>query len=114
MKSKEGYIYYIINEQTTIVPKLLAKKIQAKNLKFAEADTYKEFLGVNSKTCPSPFALLNYKGKDIKKVLIDENIAKDKNVNFLALREDGTCSISYDNMLKFIEHLKFEIKILEP
>ena len=114
MKSKEGYIYYIINEQTTIVPKLLAKKIQAKNLKFAEADTYKEFLGVNSKTCPSPFALLNYQGKDIKKVLIDENIAKDKNVNFLALREDGTCSISYDNMLKFIEHLKFEIKILEP
>ena len=47
LKSKEGYIYYIINEQTTVNPKTLSKKIGAKNLKFAESDTYCFKLYVN-------------------------------------------------------------------
>ena len=110
LKSKEGYIYYIINEQTTVNPKTLSKKIGAKNLKFAESDTYKELLEVNSKTCPTPFALMNTKGKKgIIKVLIDENIANDQSVNFLAMREDGTCTISYKDMITFVESLQYKI-----
>jgi len=34
MKSKEGYIYYIINEHTNINVKLLGKKIKTKSLRF--------------------------------------------------------------------------------
>ena len=53
---------------------------------------------------------MNTKGKKgITKVLIDENIANDKSVNFLAMREDGTCTISYKDMITFVESLQYKI-----
>ena len=99
LKAKEGYIYYIINEHTNVNIKLLAKSLKLKVLRFAEGDTYQQMLKVHSKTCPSIFAIKNDNEKKIIKVLIDENIEKTKNVCSLAMREDGTCSIEYSDLI---------------
>ena len=57
---------------------------------------------------------MNTKGKkEITKVLIDENIANDQSVNFLAMREDGTCTIAYKDMIAFVESLQYEIKYVK-
>ena len=37
------------------------------------------------------------------------NIANDQSVNFLAMREDGTCTISYKDMITFVESLQYKI-----
>lgn len=110
LKAKEGYIYYIINEHTNVNIKLLAKSLKLKVLRFAEGDTYQQMLKVHSKTCPSIFAIKNDNEKKIIKVLIDENIEKNKNVCSLALREDGTCSIEYSDLVKYLQELKYEIQ----
>ena len=110
LKAKEGYIYYIINERTNVNVKLLAKSLKLKVLRFAEADTYQQMLKVHSKTCPSIFAIKNDNEKKIIKVLIDENIDKSKKVCSLALREDGTCCIEYDDLVKYLKELQYEIQ----
>jgi len=110
LKAKEGYIYYIINEHTNVNIKLLAKNLKLKVLRFAEGDTYQQMLKVHSKTCPSIFAIKNDNEKKIIKVLIDENIEKTKKVCSLAMREDGTCSIEYSDLLKYLQELKYEIQ----
>ena len=110
LKAKEGYIYYIINERTNVNVKLLAKSLKLKVLRFAEADTYQQMLKVHSKTCPSIFAIKNDNEKKIIKVLIDENIDKSKKVCSLALREDGTCCIDYDDLVKYLKELQYEIQ----
>ena len=110
LKAKEGYIYYIINEHTNVNVKLLAKSLKLKVLRFAEGDTYQQMLKVHSKTCPSIFAIKNDNEKKIIKVLIDENIEKTKNVCSLAMREDGTCSIEYSDLLKYLKELNYEVQ----
>jgi hypothetical protein len=110
LKAKEGYIYYIINEHTNVNIKLLAKSLKLKVLRFAEGDTYQQMLKVHSKTCPSIFAIKNDNEKKIIKVLIDENIDKNKNVCSLAMREDGTCSIEYSDLLKYLKELNYEVQ----
>ena len=110
LKAKEGYIYYIINERTNVNVKLLAKSLKLKVLRFAEADTYQQMLKVHSKTCPSIYAIKNDNEKKIIKVLIDENIDKSKKVCSLALREDGTCCIEYNDLVKYLKELKYEIQ----
>ena len=110
LKAKEGYIYYIINEHTNVNIKLLAKSLKLKVLRFAEGDTYQQMLKVHSKTCPSIFAIKNDNEQKIIKVLIDENIEKTKNVCSLAMREDGTCSIEYSDLLKYLKELNYEVQ----
>ena len=110
LKAKEGYIYYIINEHTTINIKLLAKNLKLKVLRFAESDTYQQILKVNSKSCPSIYAIKNDNEKKIIKILIDENIDKNKKVCSLALRQDGTCSIDYNDLFKYLKELQYEIQ----
>jgi hypothetical protein len=67
-------------------------------------------LKVHSKTCPSIFAIKNDNEKKIIKVLIDENIEKTKNVCSLAMREDGTCSIEYLDLLKYLKELNYVVQ----
>jgi len=110
LKAKEGYIYYIINEKTNVNVKLLAKSLKLKVLRFAESDTYQQMLKVHSKNCPSIFAIKNDNEKKIIKVLIDENIDKSKKVCSLALREDATCCIEYDDLIKYLKELNYEIQ----
>ena len=110
LKAKEGYIYYIINEHTTVNIKSLAKTLKLKVLRFAESDTYQQILKVNSKSCPSIFAIKNDNEKKIIKVLIDENIDKNKKVCSLALRQDGTCSVKYNDLIKYLKLLQYEVK----
>ena len=112
LKAKEGYIYFIINEKTSINVKLLAKSLKLKVVRFAEADTYHQILKVNSKTCPSIFALKNDNEKKIIKVLIDEKIDKNKKVCSLALREDGTCCIEYEDLIKFLKELQYDSQVI--
>ena len=50
--------------------------------------------------------------KKIMKVLIDDNIDKNKRVCSLALRQDGTCSIEYNDIIKYLKELQYEVQNL--
>ena len=113
LKGKEGYIYCIVNEHTNINVKTLAKSLKIKVLRFAESDTYLQILKVHAKNCPSIFALKNDNEKKIMKVLIDDSINKEKKVNSLAMREDGTCSVKYDDLIKYVKELQYEVENVE-
>ena len=59
------------------------------------------------------FGLINDSEKKISTIIIDENIPKDSAINFHPLRNDATSTISYQDMIKFIEHLKYPIKYIK-
>lgn len=113
LKAKDSYILYVVNSNTRVDTKKLPKKIDVKTIRFAESDTYSLMLKVNSKTCPSLYALSNDKEKQIKLVLVDLNIPKDQAVNFFAMREEATTTISYGDMIKFIEYHGYPIKFIQ-
>ena len=64
-------------------------------------------------TVPSLYGIMNDKEKTISMVIVEEGIAKDKPVNFNPMRPDATTTISYEDMIKYIEHHKYPIKYVK-
>ena len=64
-------------------------------------------------TCPTLFGIINDGEKVISSVIIEEGIAKDKPINFNSMRPDATTTISYESMIRFIEHHKYPIKYVK-
>jgi len=109
---KDAYYLYVIKSNTFVNTKTLHKKIEVSKVSFATKDTFVETFKVPN-TCPTLFGLLNDSEKRISSVLIEENIPKNSAVNFNPLRVDATTTISYEDMIKFIEHLKYPIKYVK-
>jgi len=109
---KDAYYLYIIQSNTFVNTKTLHKRIEVSKVNFATKDTFVETLKIPN-TCPSLFGLINDSEKKISTIIIDENIPKDSAINFHPLRIDATSTISYQDMIKFIEHLKYPIKYIK-
>jgi hypothetical protein len=109
---KDAYYLYLIKSNTFVNSKTLHKRIEVSKVNFATKDTFVETMKVPN-TCPTLFGLLNDSDKRISTVLIEENIPKTLPVNFHPLRSDATTTIHYDDMIKFIEHLKYPIKYIK-
>ncbi len=110
LKGKENYYLYAINSTTNINMKTIHKRLNQQKVRFGENDTLTLILKV-PKTAASLYAILNDTEKQLN-ILIDENIYKDKNVNFFAMRPDAHASIKYDDMIKFVESFGYKITYL--
>jgi tryptophanyl-tRNA synthetase len=109
---KDAYYLYVIKSNTYVNTKTLHKRIGVSKVNFATKDTFVETLRIPN-TCPTIFGLVNDTEKRISTILIEEGIPKDSAVNFHPLRADATTTIAYEDMIKFIEHLKYEIKYVK-
>lgn len=108
----DNYYLYIINANTNVNMKTLHKRVGVSKISFGQAEYQTELLKVprNSGTILS---LFNDTDKKVQSILIDEDILKDKHVNVPAMRPDATITLSFTNMIKFIETYKYPIKYIK-
>ena len=101
---EKNYLYVAdMNTETNI--KALCKKLREKKLRFADKNKFQDLLNVEPEYA-NVFSLMNNVNKNIC-VLIDDNL-KDSYVNFQPMRNDATTLITYNDMLKFLDHIKYE------
>ena len=90
--------------------KTIHKRLGQNKVRFGENDTMTLMLKV-PKTCTSIYALMNETERKLN-VIIDEAIPKDTPVNFYALRHDAHLTLSYADMIKFVESFNYKITYL--
>ncbi len=109
LKDKSNTRYLLVKQMENKTKfKTIGKTIKAKSLQMEAKSALSEVLSV-PEGCATIFALLNDTNHDIV-VIIDASIPKDGKVNFHPLRNDATMTISYEDMVRFIEHLGNEIR----
>lgn len=112
LKGKESYYLYIIDHKTSVNSKTLHKRLGVPKISFGQNDTLEKILQV-PRICSNIFGIMNDSEKQISEIIIEEGIPKDKPVNFYAMRPDGTVTIAYNDLIKFIEHNKYPIKFIK-
>lgn len=110
--AKDAYYLYIINSETVVNIKTLHKRMEVPKISFAQRDTFTQVMKVPI-SCPTLFGIFNDNEKVISSVVIEEGIPKDKPINFHSMRPDATTTISFEDMLKFIEYHKYPIKYVK-
>jgi tryptophanyl-tRNA synthetase len=106
---KDAYYLYIIGHKTVVNMKTLNKRLDIKTIRFGEKDTQTLMLNT-PKNASNLFSLINDSKKEISEVIIEASIPKDQPVNFYPQRPDATSTISYGDMIKFVESLGYPIK----
>lgn len=109
--------FLLINHIDTIFNsdkvKPLAKKLGFKKLSMAKHDTLKQILNCESIFDASVFGLSYDLERKVSEIWIDSKISQSEKVNFSPLRKDARITISYDDMLKYIKELNYDIKLIE-
>lgn len=104
LKDKTGNRYLLIKTiENKTKFKDIGKAANAKALQMEARTALSEILNV-PEGCATVFALLNDTEHAIT-VIIDDTIPKDSKINFHPLRNDATTTISYEDMIKFIQSL---------
>lgn len=111
LQSGDNYYLVIVNMLTTIDMKNFQKQLGLKSLRFADTNSLKSVLNVG-KGCATLFGLINDKQKKVK-VVLEGCLETSTHVNFHPLRNDATATISYIDMLKFLNILGYDPIYLE-
>ncbi|XP_077868292.1 prolyl-tRNA editing protein ProX-like [Saccoglossus kowalevskii] len=109
LKDRKGTFYLIICEEDCKVDlKWLKRHLNAaRNFSFASADDLYAQLHINPGSV-SPFALINNTRRDIQ-VIIDRNLQPYNNsLNFHPLDSKETSLISFDDLIRFLDHLGYQ------
>jgi hypothetical protein len=112
LKGPKDFHLYVINHKTILDTKTLHKKLELSKVRFGEGDTLTLMLKT-PKNAGTMFSLFNDSKKEIACVFIEEGIPKDQLVNFYPMRPDATMTVTYSDMIKFIEHLGYPIKYIQ-
>lgn len=100
----EKYYMYVTNINTEINMKSISKKLGEKKIRFTDRTKLCEILNVEP-SCATIFSLINENSKKIN-VVMDDTIQKSL-VNFHPMRNDATTTISYDDLLKFLNYIGY-------
>lgn len=98
--SKNRFYLLVAVHDTMINLKKLSKNISAPELRFANADLLKHYLGVEPGSV-TPFGLINDQDHAVT-VLLDNNLFSHTHVGFHPLINNATTVISPENLKKFI------------
>lgn len=109
---KDAYYLYVISHLKVLDMKTLHKKLEVQKVRFGESDTQTLMLKV-PKNASNIFSIFNDSKKEISTIYIDEGIDKNCSLNFHPMRPDATATISYSDMIKFIEHHQYDIKYVK-
>lgn len=101
LTDKKGrYILVILNENKKANIKQIEKMVGVSHLSFADTAELKKILKLEQGSV-TPFGILN--DTDSKVILIIDSDLKDKKLLFHPNVNTKTISITYDNLIKFIE-----------
>lgn len=98
-------------QSTKIDLKALAKKLDAKGLRFAQPELLLEYLGVEPGSV-TWFALINDEQKVVHPVL-DQRLFDAKVTCFHPLKNDATTVIASQDLITFVEALGHEYQIID-
>jgi Ala-tRNA(Pro) deacylase len=112
LKDKKGdYFLFCTPAEKLINQNILQKQIGSKRLSFASADRMKDVLNLTpGSVCP--FGIMNDKNKVVK-VVLDSELINQNEINFHPMKNTSTISISYSDLLKFINHFGNEYITIE-
>lgn len=107
----QGKNYYLIimNDQSQISLKDIALQIDSKRLSFASKEELQQILGLTPGSV-TPFGIINDEGN--KCTIVIENTLKNQKLLFHPNTNTATISISYSDLIKFIELKDHKYKIL--
>ena len=112
LKDDKKRLWLISALQSTIIDlKQLSKVLDAKGLRFAQADLLREHLGVEPGSV-TWFALIN----DIQKVvnpILDSALLQHQFVGFHPLNNDATTIIASNDLVTFVESLGYTYRVFD-
>ena len=102
---KDDHYYLVVKNVNSgrLDTNKLGKKLGIQKLTLAKADMLDKLLKV-PKGSATIFAVSNVVNVIGTSILIDSSIPKDQSVNFHPMRNDATTTISYDDMIKYVNH----------
>lgn len=107
LQGKDNTFYLYITDMNTLVNmKTLPKKLGIPKIRFAEKGKLQQLLNVPL-GCATIFGIINNKS-DLT-IVIDDSVPNDKHVNFHPLRNDATTTISYHDMITFINYFGYKL-----
>lgn len=96
-----------VDNKSRVDLKAVATKLNISKLKMMPLDKMQGLFGID-KGCATVFILHLNKSVNIK-VILDDSLSSDRQVNFHPLRNDATTEISYDNMIKYINDTDVDV-----
>lgn len=115
LKDKKGnMVLAAVHEDVRADLKALAKTLGLGRFSFCNNERMKKVLGVTPGAV-TPFALMNTGGPDrgALTVVVDKNLLSFDVVNFHPLHNEATVAVSPDDLLKFIAHFGFQVRLLK-
>lgn len=105
LKDRKKNFYHIIAAYTTRVElKKAGKVLDAKDLRFADAELLKQYLGVEPGSV-TPLALINDKEHAVQ-AIVDTELLKQEYIQVHPLQNDATIVIASKDLIKFFELIK--------
>lgn len=112
LKDDKKRLWLVSALQSTVINlKALSKILDAKGLRFAQAELLREYLGVEPGSV-TWFALINDAQKMVNPIL-DSNILKNEIAAFHPLKNDATTVISTIDLLTFTKSLGYTYRVLD-
>lgn len=112
LKDRKGQLWLIVTlEECKINLKHLHKRLECARLSFGNAELLFETLKVKPGAV-TPFGLIHDIEKKVR-VVLDAAMLEESILNYHPLRNDSTCSISREDLLKFIVSCGHEPLILD-
>lgn len=102
LKDRKGAFWLVVTlEEQRVDLKRLHERLGSARLSFGNADALMEVLGVRPGAV-TPFALINDVALRVR-VVLDAAMLNEDVLNYHPLRNDATCSISKEGLLRFVE-----------
>ena len=98
---KKNYYLVVMLEDKRADLKALGKQLGTSNFRFCSEEILMEVLGLTKGSC-TPFGIIN-DTENLVTVLLDEEFKDKEKLLFHPNRNTATISISYDDLIKFIE-----------
>jgi Ala-tRNA(Pro) deacylase len=98
--SKKNFYHIVAIDSTRVDLKITGKTLQAKDLRFADANLLMQYLGVQPGSV-TPLALINDKNHEVQ-VVLDSEIFKHEFIQIHPLKNDATIVITPGDLIKFL------------
>ena len=110
-KKKTAYYLLIMDDHKRLDMEAFGEIVESKRIKMASSDSLYEKMMLPPGVV-SPFGLLNNGDKDIC-VFIDKEIISEDRMSFHPNTNEKTIFIETSDLLKFIEAIGYEAKVIE-
>ncbi len=111
LTDKKNFYLVLMRGELRLDLKLLQKNLGSQRLSFGKAENMSAFLQVSPGSC-TPYALVNDKHKNIKKVICDKAFQSAEYLNFHPIENHATLQIKTDDFIKWLKYCGHDYEFL--